>query len=102
IFAAIHDSGQRLARSIREDCGGVEAEVLNRHGDRIPRESCPDLIQEPWGEGVGFTNDQRSGNGSAQIAAAERRGCWRCRGSLELDPTAAEAIRIAYSVVDTH
>src|SRR2546430_757030 len=102
IFAAIDDSGQRLTRGIRENCGGVEAEILSSHGDRVPRESCPDLIQEPWREGVGLTDDQRSCNGTAHVAAAERRGACRCRGSPKLDPTAAEAIRVAYSVVDTH
>src|SRR5205085_2090238 len=38
---------------------------------------------------------------AGRAAAAERWGARRHRGSLELNPTAAEAIRIACGVVDT-
>src|SRR5437667_11460172 len=100
VFTAINYAGERVARAVGEDRGGVEAQVLNLHIDRIPGEPQADLVQEPWSESMGFAETQRSGDRGVRVAAAERCGARRHRRSLELDPTATEAI-IAYGLVDT-
>src|SRR5436190_12625952 len=101
VFTAVNYAGERVARAVGEDRGGVEAQVLNLHIDRIPGEPQADLVQERWSESMGFAETQRSGDRGVRVAATERCGARRHRGSLELDPTAAEAIRIAYGLVDT-
>ena len=71
VFTAINYSGERVARAVGEDRGGVEAQVLNLHIDRIPGEPQADLVQEPWCESMGFAETQRSGDRRVRILARE-------------------------------
>ena len=72
VFTAINYAGERVARVVGEDRGGVEAQVLNLHIDRIPGEPQADLVQEPWSENMGFAEGQRSGDRGVRVAAQKR------------------------------
>src|SRR5690349_19774311 len=101
VFTAVDYAGQWVAGGVGEDRGGVEAQILNLLVDGIPGEPQADLVQEPGSERMGFAEGQRLGDRGVRVAAAERCGARRHRGSLEVDPTGAEAIRIADGLVDT-